>query len=577
MPDSSLVTDTGLDVAAWTRELQYDEDRDFLLHGITYGFDIIEPNSELKDTFVQNHKSALKPGTREVIEQIILDEIADGNYKVVDYKPTIVSAIGAVPKSGSEWRIIHDYSLPLHTGVNSFSPDFQHYSYESVDDAVSLMDKNHFAAKTDIRHAYRNVKINENSQRATGLCWTFNSGNTVYMVDRKLPFGARASPTIFHRLTQAVKRMMVRRGYCGLVVFQDDFLTVGSTYEECREAWECLKSLLIELGFQINAKKLVPPTQTVVFLGITIDSKACELSLPETKLVAIKSTVADFMRRKRATKRQLQQLVGRLCFASKVVRGARLFLRRLFNAIGTLRRPHHKFRLAGATMKDIQWWHSFLTDFNGVAAFQEETPITPVYTDACPVAGGAFCKGDIFYTVWDTDYPAIAESCINYKEAMVACLAVQRWGHLFVNKTVYLYTDNICAASVINKCSCKNEVLMQCMRDMFWVSVTYNFSVKAFYMPGYYQTLPDAISRMHESNGLLRVQTLIDNWYLCHRFVYNMFCRFSMLNHMSAMSLCYVLDQVINWRQTGAPSTGTFRPIDRRPSRTVPRQPIGVT
>ena len=70
-----------------------------------------------------------------------------------------------------------------------------------------------------------------------------------------------------------------------------------------------------------------------------------------------------------------------------------------------------------------------MSDFNGVAAFVDETPITSIITDACLSAGGAFCNGDFFYTYWEADYPEIASSCISYKEAMIATLAIQRWGH----------------------------------------------------------------------------------------------------------------------------------------------------
>ena len=88
---------------------------------------------------------------------------------------------------------------------------------------------------------------------------------------------------------------------------------------------------------------------------------------------------------------------------------------------------------------------------------------------------------------------------------------------------MYLYTDNICAANANNKRSCKNKVLMHTMRNMLCMSVAYNFVVKASYMSGFYQTIPNAISRMHERYGLLHVQTLLDNWYLCHKCINNMF------------------------------------------------------
>lgn len=51
----------------------------------------------------------------------------------------------------------------------------------------------------------------------------------VYLKDTKLPFGAKLSPGIFHRLTQAVRRMMARRGFNLLVVYLDDFLIISNS------------------------------------------------------------------------------------------------------------------------------------------------------------------------------------------------------------------------------------------------------------------------------------------------------------------------------------------------------------
>lgn len=554
MPDSEFkpslgnLRNTGLCKSAWTIELECDCDQDFLLYGILNGFNIINVGAKLEDVLIKNHKSATDPAVREAMDNIILNEIAEGNYVPTSVKPIIVSALGAVPKSDGGIRPIHDCSLPVDTGLNSHAPQFMHYSYESVDDAVRCIKQGHFMAKIDLHHAYRSVDINPQSYMATGLHWTFLDGTSTFLYDTKLSFGAKASPTIFHRLSQAVKRMMARRGFTNVVAYQDDFFISAANYSDCLKAFNVLYELLEYLGFRINNNKIVYPTTSLIFLGIRLDSVTCELSLPEEKLDAIKATVTQFQHKKRATKLQLQSLVGKLSFAARVVRGGRTFLRRIFNAIASLKKQHHKVRLQGAIKGDLQWWHHFLSVFNGVTAFIEETNVCSVSTDACLQAGGAFYNGDIHYTVWQADNPDVADLCINYLEAMAIIKAVQRWCFLFKNKLVYIYTDNQCAATLLNKCSCKSEIIMKYMREMFWTSVMYNFVIKVCYMPGCLQTIPDAISRMHETNGLSNVELLINNWYKCHMHNENIFYYYNMLNHMSIRTLVYILDQVMTWR-----------------------------
>ena len=70
------------------------------------------------------------------------------------------------------------------------------------------------------------------------------------MADTRLPYGGRRAPGIFHHLTQAVKRMMVMRGYKAIVVYLDDFLIIGTTLAERFEIFNC----------SVNWKKVVPAT-----------------------------------------------------------------------------------------------------------------------------------------------------------------------------------------------------------------------------------------------------------------------------------------------------------------------------
>jgi len=53
--------------------------------------------------------------------------------------------------------------------------------------------------------------------------------------------------------------MMARRGYRDIIVYLDDFLVIGDTYQECKEKYDVLLALLQDLGFTISWQKLIPP------------------------------------------------------------------------------------------------------------------------------------------------------------------------------------------------------------------------------------------------------------------------------------------------------------------------------
>jgi hypothetical protein len=58
-------------------------------------------------------------------------------------------------------------------------------------------------------------------QEVTGSQWTFPDGREYTFIDKKLPFGSKLAPGIFHRLSQAMRRMMSRRGFTIVAYYQD--------------------------------------------------------------------------------------------------------------------------------------------------------------------------------------------------------------------------------------------------------------------------------------------------------------------------------------------------------------------
>ena len=100
--------------------------------------------------------------------------------------------------------------------------------------------------------------------------------------------------------------------------------------EACQAAFDSLLSLLQNLGFRFNWKKVVYPTQRLVFLGVLLDTVQCSMSLLEVKLVALKSYLVEFSLRHRVSERQLHVLARKLNWACRIVYGGWAFLRRIW-------------------------------------------------------------------------------------------------------------------------------------------------------------------------------------------------------------------------------------------------------
>ena len=197
-----------------------------------------------------------------------------------------VRIIPIIPKPNfPEIRLIHDCSRPHGQAVNDYITT-NSFKFQTLDDATTLLRPNYYMAKIDLRHAYRSVPIHPDNYKATGCKWQFLGDHSyTYFYDTRLPFGAKSSPEIFHRITQSVRRMMARRGFPNIIVYLDDFLVIGATREECQLAYDTLFQLLIDLGFTLSEHKLVPPTQRLTFLGVELDTMAGTMTLPADKRV----------------------------------------------------------------------------------------------------------------------------------------------------------------------------------------------------------------------------------------------------------------------------------------------------
>ena len=153
--------------------MQDDDDNDFLLDGILHGFQLIPACATLAPGEMDNYRSSTQPEAQAKVEHTIWDELHVGKYLLTHSKPTIVSAIGAVPKANNdELQHIHDWSMPEGRGVYSYVPSLDKHHFQTIDDAIKLVDDKYYLAKIDLCHAYRSVPIHPSNYPATGLKWT---------------------------------------------------------------------------------------------------------------------------------------------------------------------------------------------------------------------------------------------------------------------------------------------------------------------------------------------------------------------------------------------------------------------
>jgi len=285
---------------------------------------------------------------------------------------------------------------------------------------------------------------------------------------------------------------------------------------------------------------VVGPSRQVSFLGVVIDTSSCTLSLDKSKVNKLHDMLLWVKSKVRASKRQLQSLAGSLNWACQCIRGGRYFLRRILDLVSRLNLGSHKCRLSAGFHKDVDWWLSALDSFNGVIYFRSCGSFV-MHTDACTKGAGMFSAGNWRYLNWEKDFPEAKDLHINNKEILAVTSAVECWAPNWINCDVLVCTDSSVTKAVINKGTCRNELVMDNLRKLFWLTVQYNFRLRAVHIPGSINSLADSISRLHEPGQVLQLHSLLKNWFHTQQLHINW------SNNMSPASLQFIKPHIDRW------------------------------
>jgi hypothetical protein len=199
-------------------------------------------------------------------------------------------------------------------------------------------------------------------------------------------------------------------------------------------------------------------------------------------------------------KKDLQSLIGKLNWCTKVVRGGRTFLRNLIDLLPNVKEQYHYVRLSAAAKSDIQWWIVGLSKFHGSTPFAVDLPL-PAHvfaTDACLIGGAGHYNGDWFYSSWADDSPLLANANINVLELQTVLLAAKRWGRAWSGSHVLVRSDNCATVASIKNTTTRSPDNHRIVKELFWLSVQHDFKLSAKYLPGKCNVLSDKLSRLHE-------------------------------------------------------------------------------
>ena len=287
----------------------------------------------------------------------------------------------------------------------------------------------------------------------------------------------------------------------------DDFLAIDMPQPEAN-AYRTMAILIHVfggLGIPLNPDKTLGPVTQLQFLGVILDTVKMEVRLPADKVARILELLANFVGKRRCTKRHLLQLIGHLVFACRTCVPLRSFISRLLQASRSTPYLHYWIELDHQCKADTRMWQTLLNQWNGVCMFLDDEYSSladlAVFTDSSSTVGfGGWYEPaqEYFKGTWEDHMGAIKKSefpSMALLEIYPVAIACMIWGKYFTQKRIMFHCDNLATCQILNKGRSKCPEIMKIMRRLAMVAVQYNFAFRAIWLPSETNVHADALSR----------------------------------------------------------------------------------
>ena len=476
---------------------------DYLAFGWPVNFDRRSP---LVATY-HNHPSAEQFSAD--IEHYVYTELGHGALLGPFSQPPTglvhLSPLMTRPKRDARFRrVIVDLSWPKDAAVNTgidhelYIDGPAHITLPTADymaDRLLQLGPGAYLYKTDLARGYRQLRVDPMDW---GLLGFSHAG--LYYVDICPPFGLRTSAMFMQRTSEAISYVHAVQGFHSKP-YLDDFGGAEPCLDRATQALTTLQHIMAALGVVEAQHKIHHPAQQMVWLGIFYDTVAMTMTIPAPKMEEIMTELGEWQGRLRATRQQLQRLIGLLQFVASVSPPVRIFSNRMLQCLReTPDRGSHGLSLG--FRKDLKFFLELLPDYNGIRIIdKEDLPYQEeVELDACLTGCGA--------TIGEQYYAEVFPEAVQAKGHIIARLellnivvALKVWGECWRGKRVRIFCDNTIACFAIQSGRSKDDFVQHCVREIFLLVARYDVELVAVHRPGEEMTRADALSRMHASES----------------------------------------------------------------------------
>lgn len=507
--------------------------RDWILHGVSLGFDSLPASVEYSNTPAVLYNAEL---VRSRLQQYI------DFQAVVELPPDHPCPFGVQPlhviiKDGKKPRLVIDLSRNLNQHLQ-----YVYFSYSTVCEAAEQSTPNCWYGKLDLSNCFLSFPLHPDALPH----FIFRFDEKLYQFTR-MPFGLSTAPRICTLLLSVVAYRLSREQFFRLIRYLDDFLFITRSRAEMERCLHFAQQVFSDFGLVVNQEKTEGPAQRLSFLGILLDSINQTLSCTPERVAELTALLATATSSPKISLSSLATLIGKLQFAASVLPGARPFVRRMLDLQHyhdvRLRRHFHLHDDSSARRlhfilqrsevftdrgfrADVRFWQAHLLQWNGTARWRS------AQSDPVCFASDASLEGFGFYlestpTHLDTStwprhmrvgagYSGVYSpahrhlhskpSQMTWCEMFAVYAALFTYRSLLRHCSVLFYVDNETDVHILNRQATRSARLAGLLREIYTISFQYNICVYARHRSGQDNVLADFLSRpdLHGRTHIVR-------------------------------------------------------------------------
>ena len=409
-----------------------------------------------------------------------------------------------------------DFSINDNTPSDNYLGMPIEYAYPKIEDFKRLVIKcgsGCFIYKRDLSRYFLQIPLDPVEYPKVGFVWR---GFIFFFCG--FMFGLKHAGLQGQKVTTAVTWIHNRLGLLTdqeemfhSINYSDDIGGCEESEERAVTAFMALANLFDELGLREAKSKAYTPSTCMTYLGVEFDTISMVMRVPADKVEELRAELNNWVRKTTASKKSLQQLLGRLFWVSRCIQFSRGFMSRLLTQLKSMHTlpDHKKVPLSEDCKEDIRWWDRYIRRFNGTELIYNTDPINLTLEqlldssalvncgDAQPMGGGSYC-GDEY---WSRPFPRWLQDPqipIHLKEFYVVLVSSWLWGDSWRGKLVYIFCDNTAVVESLQKEKPKDPKLQELLREFLFIVCTRGFTPVFKAIGTVANETADYISRVHD-------------------------------------------------------------------------------